>query len=77
MFSLIKKLLLLLIVYGIGLPAAYAQNIDRSKFITDSLQTYISRALTNWRIPGAAVCIVKDGKIVLMKGYGVKELGLT
>lgn len=77
MFSLMKKLLLLLIVCSIGLSAANAQNIDRNRFIIDSLQTYISRALTNWRIPGAAVCIVKDGKVVLMKGYGVKELGLT
>ncbi len=72
-----KKLLLLLIISGIGISAANAQNIDRSKFITDSLQNYMSRALTNWRIPGAAVCIVKDGKVVLMKGYGIKELGLT
>lgn len=53
-----------------------AQNIDRSGFIKDSLDLYINRALTNWRIPGVAVCIIKDGKIVLMKGYGVKELGL-
>ncbi|RFZ81378.1 serine hydrolase [Mucilaginibacter terrenus] len=56
--------------------AASAQNIDRSKFIKDSLDNYVNRALTNWRIPGAAVCIVKDGKIVFMKGYGTKELGI-
>ncbi|WP_295794340.1 serine hydrolase [Mucilaginibacter sp.] len=55
---------------------SYAQRIDRSKFIKDSLDFYINRSLTNWRIPGAAVCIVKDGKIVLMKAYGIKELGL-
>lgn len=54
-----------------------AQRIDRSKFIRDSLDLYINRALTNWRIPGAAVCIIKDNKIVLLKAYGVKELGLA
>jgi CubicO group peptidase (beta-lactamase class C family) len=54
---------------------ASAQRIDRSKFIKDSLEFYINRSLTNWRIPGAAVCIVKDGKIVLLKAYGIKELG--
>src|SRR4051812_25056507 len=54
-----------------------AQNVDRSKFITDSLDVYINRALTNWRIPGAAICIVKDGKVVLVKGYGTKELGMS
>lgn len=55
---------------------ANAQQINRSKFITDSLDAYINRALTNWRIPGAAVCIVKDNRIVLMRGYGIKELGV-
>lgn len=72
-----KKLYLLLISTLIVASLANAQGINRSKFITDSLDEYISRALTNWRIPGAAVCIVKDGKIVLMKGYGIKELGLN
>ena len=70
-----KKMYLLFICL-FALSIAGAQNIDRSKFIRDSLDTYINRALTNWRIPGAAVCIVKDGKIVLMKGYGIKELGV-
>ena len=46
-------------------------------FVKDSLDNYVNNALTQWRIPGAAVCIVKDGKVVLMKGYGVKEVGGT
>src|ERR1044072_9322685 len=44
-------------------------------FISDSLDHYVQKALTDWKIPGAAVCIVKDGKVVVMKGYGVKEMG--
>ncbi|HTH83053.1 MAG TPA: serine hydrolase [Mucilaginibacter sp.] len=54
----------------------YAQADRSDSFIRDSLDVYVNRALTNWRIPGAAVCIVKDGKVVVMKGYGTKELGL-
>jgi CubicO group peptidase (beta-lactamase class C family) len=72
-----KKALLLFIASGLFIAHVNAQNVDRSKFISDSLQNYISHALTNWRIPGAAVCIIKDGKIVLMKGYGIKEMGLN
>jgi CubicO group peptidase (beta-lactamase class C family) len=72
-----KKLYLLLIGIIIVTSVAQAQKIDRSKFIPDSLDNYINRALTNWRIPGAAVCVVKDGKVVMMKGYGIKELGLN
>jgi CubicO group peptidase (beta-lactamase class C family) len=72
-----KKLYLLLTGLIIVTSVAQAQKVDRSKFISDSLDNYINRALTDWRIPGAAVCIVKDNKVVLMKGYGIKELGLN
>ncbi|MGE5353160.1 MAG: serine hydrolase [Acidobacteriota bacterium] len=44
-------------------------------FISDSLDTYVERALKSWEIPGVSVCVVKDGKVVLMKGYGVREAG--
>jgi CubicO group peptidase (beta-lactamase class C family) len=69
-----KYISLCLFLFAQGLSA---QNINRNNFIKDSLDVYINRALTNWRVPGAAVCIVKDGKVILMKGYGVKELGLN
>lgn len=72
-----KKLYLFFLSIIIVTSFARAQGIDRSKFISDSLGFYVNRALTNWRIPGAAVCIVKDGKVVMMKGYGIKELGLN
>src|ERR1700712_2049761 len=72
-----KKLYLLFFSIIIVTSLASGQGVNRNKFIVDSLDVYISRALTNWRIPGAAVCIVKDGKVVLMKGYGIKELGLN
>lgn len=39
------------------------------------LDTYIERAMERWKIPGVSVAIVKKGKIVLAKGYGVRELG--
>lgn len=69
------KLILLCLTLFTG--NIFAQNANRDHFFKDSIDSYINRALTNWRIPGAAVCVVKDNKIVLMKGYGVKELGLN
>jgi CubicO group peptidase (beta-lactamase class C family) len=71
------KKVYLLLVFFLCHFALHAQNVNRSRFINDSLDNYINRALTNWRIPGAAVCIVKDGRIILRKGYGIKELGLA
>jgi CubicO group peptidase (beta-lactamase class C family) len=70
-----KKILLFITLSLTCTTLTYAQHIDRSKFVKDSLDYYINRALTNWRIPGAAVCIVKDNKVVMMKAYGIKELG--
>ena len=43
-------------------------------FITDSLDSYIERGMAQWQIPGLAIAIVKDGKVILSKGYGVKEV---
>ena len=52
----------------------YSQTEQRS-FIADSLDVYVEKALTTWQIPGAAVCVVKDGEVLVMTGYGVREAG--
>jgi CubicO group peptidase (beta-lactamase class C family) len=39
------------------------------------LDAYIEKARAEWEVPGLAVAIVKDGRVVFAKGYGVKELG--
>ena len=44
-------------------------------FVTDSLDSYIQRGMSQWQIPGLAIAIVKDGKVILEKGYGVREIG--
>jgi CubicO group peptidase (beta-lactamase class C family) len=36
---------------------------------------YVERVLKTFDVPGAAVAIVKDGRVVLAKGYGVSALG--
>lgn len=45
-----------------------------STFISDSLDQYIERGMQQWQIPGLAIAIVKDGKVIFMKGYGVREI---
>src|SRR5579863_8017920 len=39
------------------------------------LDAYVARSLKTFDVPGISVAIVKDGKIVLAKGYGVRKLG--
>jgi CubicO group peptidase (beta-lactamase class C family) len=71
-----KKNLLLLSYLLLIASLSFAQKEKESvpSFIGDSLDTYVNNALTSWQIPGAAVCIVKNGKVVVMKGYGVREV---
>src|SRR4051812_16532835 len=39
------------------------------------LDAYAAKAVAEWRVPGLAIAVVKDGRIVFAKGYGVREAG--
>lgn len=41
----------------------------------EGLDAYIEQARADWGVPGAAVVIVKDDRIVYAKGFGVREAG--
>ncbi len=43
-------------------------------FVKDSLESYIQKGLADWKIPGLAIVIVKDGKVVVRKGFGVSDI---
>jgi CubicO group peptidase (beta-lactamase class C family) len=51
-------------------PVAAAQGPDLAK-----LDAQFAKALADWNVPGMSIAIVKDGKVVLAKGYGVREMG--
>lgn len=39
------------------------------------LDEFVAKVMTAYQVPGIALTIVKDGKVVLARGYGVRELG--
>src|SRR5262245_29339827 len=41
----------------------------------EGFDDYVNKAIKDWEVPGIAIAIVKDDKIVLAKGYGLRELG--
>ena len=49
-----------------------AQSVD-----TKAVDAMMAKTIKAWGIPGAAVAIVKDDRVVYVQGYGVKELGGT
>ena len=46
-------------------PANLAADLDRM----------VEEARRSWNVPGCAVAVVKDGKVLLLSGRGVKEIG--
>jgi CubicO group peptidase (beta-lactamase class C family) len=64
-----RKLLLLAALAAGSLAQAQAP-----AFITDSLDAYIQRGLADWSLPGLSIVVVKDGKVAVMKGYGVRDI---
>lgn len=52
-----------------------AQLIAAQDAPLQSLDDYIAKARADWGVPGLAIAIVKDDKIVFAKGYGVRKLG--
>lgn len=39
------------------------------------LDEFVGRVIKTFEVPGVAVAVVKDGKVVVAKGYGVRKLG--
>jgi CubicO group peptidase (beta-lactamase class C family) len=40
----------------------------------DGLDEFVTQAMKDWKVPGLALAVVRDGKIVLLKGYGYRDL---
>ncbi|MCU1242474.1 MAG: Serine hydrolase [Candidatus Acidoferrum typicum] len=45
--------------------------------VPPDLDSYAARALKTFDVPGLSIAIVKDGKTVLVKGYGIRKLGAS
>lgn len=48
---------------------------DKHNALPPGLDAYIAKVLQTFEVPGISVAIVKDGKPLLAKGYGVKKMG--
>ncbi len=65
-----KLFLLCCLIFGIKLLNAQSPVLLQS----DSLQRYIQAAMSAWRIPAVAICVVKDGQIVHQQAYGIANI---
>ncbi|PYT66836.1 MAG: serine hydrolase [Acidobacteria bacterium] len=61
---------LISLLFLVSVPRVLAQNAPPA-----DLDAYVTRVLKVFEVPGLSVAIVKDGKVVMAKGYGVRKLG--
>lgn len=62
---------ILLLVFLLSSFLSPAQQLPRD------LDAFVKKVMDTFRVPGLSLAIVKDGKVLLTKGYGVKEVGGT
>ncbi len=60
---------MLVLVLVLAVQAVAAQQAPGADF-----DDYVNKAIKEWGVPGVAIAIVKDDRIVYKKGFGVREL---
>ena len=61
--------------FGVSVPALLVAAWTASA--QENLDAVVERVRQQFEVPGIAIAVVKDGQIVLQKGYGVRKLGAS
>ena len=59
--------LMCVVLFTVAVSAGAQGGLD------EPLDAFVERALVTYNVPGAAVAVVRDGKVTLLKGYGVRN----
>ena len=57
---------------AVGCTQDYSKKYYQS--IPEEFDAICQRAIDEWKVPGMAVAVVKDGKVVFLKGFGMATL---
>jgi CubicO group peptidase (beta-lactamase class C family) len=63
------QLLLIAVLTVSALQVARAQQTLGPEF-----ETYVNSAIKEWQVPGVAIAVIKDDKVVFAKGFGVRDI---
>ena len=70
LLSKMKRILAIAATVAIALPAFAQQKETYAGY-----DAYVNQALATWKVPGAAIAIVRNDSVIYAKGYGLKEIG--
>ncbi len=66
---------LLFTIAVLAAPSLTAQQPASPQTLRDSLDALIQRGVKDWDIPGMSVAVVRNDSILMLEGYGVRQLG--
>lgn len=73
----IPQIIVAILTFGTLTTAAHAApaiSNDRDSVRWPALDQYINSSMKAWQVPGASVAVVRDGAVVYMKGFGVRDI---
>ena len=64
-----------LLAFGTAALSSVIEAQAPAATLNTEMDAYVERAVKDWHVAGLSIAVVKDGRIVFAKGYGVRELG--
>jgi CubicO group peptidase (beta-lactamase class C family) len=70
----IKFLLVLFILFNSSMVFAQQATEKKSSETFHGFDEFVKALMVEWKVPGVSIAVVKDGNIVLLKGYGYRDV---
>lgn len=67
------KFVVFLIVLSLCISAAFSAKKVDVKASLKGFNEYVLKAMVEWKVPGIAISIVKDGNLVFAEGFGLRD----
>ena len=58
-------------------PIHLEENLSTPANFESEIDAFVNQAMRAWNIPGLALAIVRDDQVMLVKGYGVRDMSKT
>jgi CubicO group peptidase (beta-lactamase class C family) len=69
-----RSILIIAVSAGLlAMPGLGAKPAD-PKAQLKGVSEFIGKAMAEWKVPGLAIAVVKDGRVILVEGYGLKDV---
>ncbi|MGE5815342.1 MAG: serine hydrolase [Acidobacteriota bacterium] len=69
------RLTAILLSFSLSLAAASAQAQQAAPAPLKDIDEFVGQVMKTFEVPGVALAVVKDGRVLVAKGYGVRKLG--